>query len=600
MSRTKALLVALAIVLPIPHAWAQSAAEAEAFADRAEQELFEPSLRSSRATWVSEAYITGDTEAIAAEAAAAFNELSVRLALEAARFSTVPGIGESTARKLNILRQAIVLPAPTRPGAAQELGEISARLNAAYGRGTATLGGEPVAIDDLYGLMESNRNPAELKEMWTSWHDNVGRPMKKDYARLVEIANEGARELGFADAGALWRAGYDMPAEEFSALVDELWLEVKPLYDGLHCHLRTKINERYGDGVQAASGPIRADLLGDLWAQYWVGLYDIAAPEDAGDIGFDTGTLLSEAGYDELRMVKTGEAFFTSLGFSPLPKSFWERSIFIKPRDRDVACHPTAWTIDDREDLRLKMCIKVSEYDFKTIHHELGHLFYYRAYNTLPFLFRRGAHDGFHEAAGDLLALSMTPEYLVEIGLLDRDKVPDPDKDIGLLLKEAMDRVAFLPFGLLVDKWRWGVFDGSIAPENYQSAWDRLRLDYQGVVPPVERDADAFDPGAKNHIAGTTPYMRYFLSTVLMFQFYEAACKQAGWTGPLHRCSFYNNKDGGRRFEAMLAMGASRPWPEVLEAFTGERRMSGKAVVNYFAPLQAWLQEQNKGRTCGW
>ncbi len=598
--RKAALLAASAALLLAPAARAQSVAEADAFAERAEQVLYESYVRNNRALWVSETYITDDTEAMAAESDAAYNALSVDFALKAAAFANVPGLSQSTARKLDLMRQASFLPAPTRPGAAKELSEISARLTSAYGRGAGTLRGERVEVGDLYEEMESNRYPAELKEMWTSWHDNVGRQMKGDYVRLVEIANEGARELGYADVGALWRAGYDMPAEDFSRLVDGLWREVKPLYDDLHCYTRGKLNETYGDAVQPAGGPIRADLLGDLWAQYWVGLYDIAAPQGAGDIGFDTTELLARAGYDEMKMVHTGEAFFASLGFPPLPDSFWQRSMFTKPADREVVCHASAWSIDERDDLRLKMCIRVNESEFKTVHHELGHLFYYRAYSEQPFLFRDGANDGFHEAIGDFLALSMTPEYLVKIGLLEPDKVPSADKDVGLLLKEAMDRVAFLPFGLLVDKWRWGVFDGSIGPDQYQSAWDRLRLDYQGVIPPVERDAGAFDPGAKFHIPSTTPYMRYFLSYVLMFQFYETACKQAGWSGPLHRCSFYGNRDVGRRFAEMLAMGRSKAWPDALDAFTGSREISGQSMVSYFAPLHAWLKEQNKGKSCGW
>ncbi len=598
--RKAALLAASAALFLAPAARAQTVADADAFATQAEQELYEPYVRNNRASWVSETYITEDTELIAAESDAAYNALSVELALRAAAFSKITSLSQSTTRKLNLLRQASILPAPTRSGAAKELSEISARLTSAYGRGTATLRGEEIEVGDLYDEMESNRNPSELKEMWTSWHDSVGRQMKGDYVRLVEIANEGARELGYADVGALWRAGYDMPADEFSQMVDRLWSEVKPLFDDLHCYTRGKLNETYGDAVQSSIGPIRADLLGDPWAQYWVGLYDIAAPKGVGDIGFDTTELLARAGYDELKMVRTGEAFFTSLGFPQLPESFWQRSMFTKPADRDVVCHASAWSIDERDDLRLKMCTRVNEGEFKTIHHELGHIFYYRAYNEQPFLFRDGANDGFHEAIGDFLALSMTPDYLVKIGLLAPDAVPGAEKDVGLLLKEAMDRVAFLPFSLLVDKWRWGVFDGSIGPDQYQSAWDQLRLDYQGVVPPVQRDAGAFDPGAKFHIPSTTPYMRYFLSYVMMFQFYESACTQAGWTGPLHRCSFYGNKEVGRRFAEMLAMGRSKPWPDALEAFTGSREISGRSVVKYFAPLHAWLKEQNAGKTCGW
>lgn len=577
-----------------------TADEADAFVRQAEQLLLKDYIDLNRIEWINETYITDDTDALAAEAGAASTELAVRLALEAAKFKDVAGLSYDTKRKLDALTSRIVLPAPTRAGAAQQLSEIVTRLSSSYGKGEGTLDGKPINGSDIEAEMGTNRDPARLKEMWTSWHDNVGAPMRSDYAKLVGIANEGARELGYSDVGSLWRSQYDMPADDFADLADRLWSEVKPLYDELHCYTRGKLNEKYGDAVQPKTGPIRADLLGNMWAQEWSTIYDIAAPAGAGDVGFDTGKLLAEKGYDPVKMVKAGEGFFTSLGLEPLPETYWKRSLFVKPEDRDVVCHASAWDIDNRDDVRLKMCIKVNATDFTTIHHELGHLYYYLAYKDRDFLYTAGANDGFHEAIGDTVALSVTPDYLVRIGLLDAGKVPSEDKDIGLLLRQAMDKIAFLPFGLLVDKWRWGVFDGSIPPEKYNARWNELRRSYQGIVPPVERGEDKFDPGAKYHVASTTPYMRYFLAAILQFQLYEAACRQAGWTGPLHRCSFYDNKQVGQKLNAMLAMGASRPWPEALEAFTGQREMSGKSIMAYFAPLQAWLKDQNKNASCGW
>jgi peptidyl-dipeptidase A len=577
-----------------------TAAEADAFVKGAEQEMLKDYLRINRIEWINETYITEDTDALAAEAGAASTELVVRLALEAAEYRDVDGLSFDTKRKLDALTSGIVLPAPTRPGAAQELSEIVTKLSSSYGKGEGTLDGKPINGSDIEAEMGTNRDPEKLKEMWTSWHDNVGQPMRGDYEKLVGIANEGAHELGYSDAGSLWRSQYDMPPDEFAALTDKLWGEVKPLYDELHCYTRTKLNEKYGDAVQPKTGPVRADLLGNMWAQEWGSIYDVVAPAGAGDIGFDTGKLLEAKGYDAQKMVKAGEGFFTSLGMGPLPETFWKRSMFVKPADREVVCHASAWDLDNRDDVRLKMCTKVNANDFTTVHHELGHIYYYLAYKDRDFLYTDGANDGFHEAIGDTIALSITPDYLVKIGLLDAADVPSEDKDIGLLLRQAMDKVAFLPFGLLVDKWRWGVFDGSIPPAKYNTAWNDLRHSYQGIVPPVERGEDKFDPGAKYHVASTTPYMRYFLAAILQFQFYEAACRQAGWTGPLHRCSFYGNKEVGQKLNAMLAMGASKPWPDALEAFTGQREMSGKSIIAYFAPLQAWLKEQNKRASCGW
>ncbi len=604
---TKILVSALALAIATPSvaqtappARAPTTAEADAYVAAAEKEYFEYSVFGGQVAWVNNTYITDDTDALNARVGSEGTELGVKFAKGAARFNDVAGLSYDTKRKLEFLRNGLVLPAPSTSGAATELNTIATRLNSTYGKGKGTLRGQPVNGSDIEAAMGTNRNPDELKEMWGSWHTNVGAPMKNDYARLVEIANQGAKELGYGDVGAMWRSGYDMTPEQFAVLTDKLWAEVKPLYDQLHCYTRAKLNERYGDAVQAKTGPIRADLLGNMWAQEWGNIYDIVAPKGAGDLGFDTGQLLVAKRYDPLKMVHTGVNFYSSLGFAEPAPTFWERSQFVKPRDREVVCHASAWDIDQKEDVRIKMCIKVNGDDFVTIHHELGHNYYQRAYNKLPYLYLNGANDGFHEAIGDTIALSITPQYLVQIGLLDAARVPAPDKDVGLLLKQAMDKVAFLPFGLLVDKWRWGVFAGTIKPANYNAAWTDLRRQYQGIVPPVARDETNFDPGAKYHIPSNTPYTRYFLARLLQFQFYEAACKQAGWTGPLHRCSFYGNKDVGRRFHAMLEMGASKPWPDALQAFTGSREMSGKSMTAYFKPLMIWLQAQNEGRNCTW
>ena len=584
-----------------PVASAQPTADdARAFIANVEKELFDLSVISGRAQWVNATYITDDTDALAAYFGTIGTEKGVKYASEAARYANVPGLDYDTQRKLNILRGALVLAAPTTPGAAAELNDISTKLQSTYGKGRASLHGKVMTGDDVEAAMGTNRNPAELAEMWKTWHESVGRPMKGDYARMVEIANAGAKELGYADSGAMWRSQYDMTPEQFSAMYDRLWSEVEPLYKDLHCYTRTKLNQKYGNAVQPDSGPIRADLLGNMWAQEWGNIYDVVAPKGSGDLGYDIGDLLAAKKKSPTDMVKIGEGFYSSLGFEPLPASFWTNSQITRPRDREVICHASAWDVNNKDDLRIKMCTKVNSDDFVTIHHELGHNYYQRAYNQQPYLYLNGANDGFHEAIGDFVALSITPEYLVQIGLMPRSKVPDASKDTGLLLRQAMDKVAFLPFGLMVDKWRWGVFDGSIQPAQYEQAWVDLKRQYQGITPPVPRSAADFDPGAKYHIPASTPYARYFLARLLQFQFYKAACDQAGWKGPLHRCSFYGNKEVGAKLNQMLVMGASKPWPDALEVFTGSREISGKPMLEYFAPLQAWLKEQNKGKQCGW
>ncbi len=566
-----------------------------------EKDMFDFSVEYGRVLWINSTYIIHDSDQLAAKYGAQATEKSVKYANEAAKYAQVAGLDPEVARKLDILRNGIVMPAPVRDGAATELNEIATKLGSAYGKGKGTLNGEEINGSDIEAEMGNlDRTPAELAEMWTSWHDNVGAPMRDDYQRMIAIAGEGAAELGYDDLGAMWRSNYDMSPDQFAAETERMWQEVKPLYMALHTYVRSKLNAKYGDEVQPATGPIRADLLGNMWAQEWGNIYPLVAPAGAGDIGYDLTELIEQKDLDEVEMVRVGEQFFSSLGFEPLPETFWQRSQFTKPQDREVVCHASAWDVDNVDDLRIKMCIKRNADDFKVIHHELGHNYYQRAYNQQDYLHLNGANDGFHEAIGDMIALSITPEYLVQIDMLDRADVPSADKDIGLLLREAMDKIAFLPFGLLVDRYRWELFNGSIPTNELNKGWNDLRLQYQGIVPPVERDETKFDAGAKYHIPGNVPYTRYFLARILQFQFFKAACDQAGWEGPLHRCSFYGNEEVGKNLNAMLEMGASKPWPDALEAFTGERQMSGKAMAEYFAPLKAWLDEQNAGKTEGW
>ena len=613
----KAAVSALAISLASPamaddHAAGDAAVEmvagypltaegASKFVADTEAELQKLWVIGAQAAWVNSTYITQDTNALAAHFGAIAAETSVENALHAAKFAEIEGLDASVVRKLDILRVALTLPAPTTEGAAAETAKIATDLQAAYGAGAGTLNGERINGSDIEAEMGNlDRSPEELSEMWTSWHSNVGAPMKDDYVRLVELTNAGAQELGYADFGAMQRSKYDMSADQFAAETERMWQEVKPLYMALHTFVRSRLNAKYGDEIQPATGPIRADLLGNMWAQEWGNIYPLVAPEGAGDIGYDLTSLIEEKGYSEVDMVKIGEQFFSSLGFKELPESFYERSQFVKPQDREVVCHASAWDVENSDDLRIKMCIKRNADDFVVIHHELGHNYYQRAYGVQDFLYRDSANDGFHEAIGDMIALSITPEYLVQIDMLDREDVPSADKDIGLLLRQAMDKAAFLPFGLLMDRYRWGIYDGSTTPEEYNADWNKLRLEYQGITPPTERGSEGFDPGAKYHVPGNVSYTRYFLARLLQFQFYKAACDKAGWEGPLHRCSFYGNEEVGKGLNDMLAMGSSKPWPDALEAFTGERQMSGKAMLEYFAPLKEWLDEQNEGQPSGW
>ena len=577
-----------------------TAAEAQKFIEDAEQRLFDLGVKASRAGWVQENFITDDTEQIAAEAGEAANTAATKYAKEAHRFDGLQ-LSPELARKRLLLELAAGFPAPDDPKAQKELAQILASLDGEYGKGKWCPDGEKKKCLDVTAvekLMAESRDPEELQRAWTGWHA-IGAPMRQRYVRMVELGNEGARQLGYADVGALWRSNYDMPPDAFAKEEDRLWEQLRPLYLSLHAYVRGQLRKKYGNALVPERGPIPAHLLGNIWSQEWNNVYSLMdSPRPPAS--YDLTEILADRKTDPRGMVKYGENFFTSLGFAPLPKTFWERSLFTKPADRDVVCHASAWDVDSKDDLRVKMCMQIREEDFRVIHHELGHNFYQRAYKTQPPLFQSSANDGFHEAVGDTIALSVTPEYLKQIGLID--VVPPASGDTDYLLQQALEKVAFLPFGLLVDKWRWEVFAGQVKPPDYNKAWWELRKKYQGIVPPVERTESDFDPGAKYHVPGNVPYARYFLARILQFQFQRALCREAGFKGPLHRCSIYGNKAAGEKLNKMLAIGQSKPWPEALETLTGEKQMDASALAEYFAPLQAWLDEQNKanGYPVGW
>jgi peptidyl-dipeptidase A len=593
---TAIFLFAFAIVLEAQTSNPATVAEAEQFMKNAEARLADLSVKVNQANWVHDNFITDDTEALAAAANDELTAVTTDLVEQGKRFDGLQ-LPPDLARKFLLLKRSLTAPAPKDPALRKEMTQIAASLESDYGKGKyCDASGKCLDITAIEKIMAENHDPNQLKDIWLGWH-SVGAPMRKRYVRFVELSNQGARELGFKDTGVLWRAGYDMSAERFSADVDRLWEQVRPLYLSLYTFVRARLSQKYGPQIVPPDGPIPAHLLGNPWAQTWGNIYPLLGlPENSR--GYDLTELLRAKSLDAHGMVKYGENFYKSLGFAPLPQTFWERSLFVKPADRDVVCHASAWDIDNKDDIRIKMCIQIRDEDFVTIHHELGHNFYQRSYKEQPFLFVNGANDGFHEAIGDTIALAITPEYLQKIGLLD--KIPPPEADIPILLRQALDKVAFLPFGLLIDKWRWQVFSGEVAPNDYNKAWWNLRLKYQGVAPPAPRSETDFDPGAKFHVAGNVPYMRYFLADIYEFQFYRALCREAGQKGPLNRCTFFGSKEAGAKFNKMLEMGQSKPWPQAMQALTGQREGDASAILEYFAPLKKWLDEQNKGMKVGW
>jgi peptidyl-dipeptidase A len=607
-TRAPARLLAVALALvpaaarPTPSGPGQArptAAQARAFVARVNADLLRLWSRQQTAEWVKSTYITVDTERIAAEANEETMAYFGKATREAERFRGVR-LDADTRRMLELLRVSVPLPAPADPARRADLAATAAWLEGTYGKGKWCGKDGKAPCRDLQQLSDTlakSRDWDVLLDAWAGWH-TISVPMRPRYQQLVDIANQGAREIGFRDVGELWRAGYDMTPAAFEAEVERLWVQVKPLYEQLHCYARARLQQVYGKERLPDGKPIPAHLLGNMWAQAWGNVYPLLEPyPGAGSLDVDAA--LVRQGWGPERMARTGEAFFTSLGFAPLPATFWERSMLQKPRDREVVCHASAWSLDFQDDLRIKMCIEPTEDDLATIHHELGHNYYQWAYKGLPALFQQGANEGFHEAIGDTIALSVTPAYYQRLGLLPA-VAQDEKAVLNFQMKVALERIAFLPFGKLMDQWRWGVFSGRTPPSRWNASWWELKEKVQGVSAPLPRSEADFDPGAKYHIPANVSYARYFLAHVYEYQFHRAMCRLSGHQGPLHTCSVHGSKEAGARLQAMLALGASKPWPEAMAVLTGQRQADASAILDYFAPLRAWLEEQNKGRTCGW
>ncbi|HRF83079.1 MAG: M2 family metallopeptidase [Xanthomonadales bacterium] len=613
-----------------------AAETADEFVARVNAELKAAYPEQTSAQWLSSTFINDDSQRIAAKT----NERSLAQLnqwIEQAKAYDGAPMSAASRRALDMLKLMTAMPAPRDPKKLAELTEIAARMEGMYGAGTYCSGEGDAKkcrqLGELEDVLRSSRDYDAQLEAWQGWH-TIAKPMRQDYVRFVELVNQGSREMGFADTGAMWRSGYDMPADEFAAETDRLWSQVQPLYEQLHCYTRDKLAQAYGvERGQVGGGLLPAHLMGNMWQQDWGNLWDILEPyKGVGSLDI-TATLEKQyqqalgaaerkrgpgasvqARFEAQReaqlavakqMTERAQDFYTSLNMPKLPDGYWAKTQFIKPLDRDVVCHASAWDMNmggadgKSPDVRTKMCIKPNEEDFTTIYHELGHVYYYLAYNHQPPIFQGGANDGFHEAIGDTIVLAMTPKYLESIGLVD-GQAQSQQALINAQMRMALAKVAFLPFGLMIDRWRWGVFDGSITPDHYNQAWWELKAKYQGVAPATPRGEEFFDPGAKYHVPGNTPYTRYFLSHILQFQFYKSLCEAAGQTGPLYDCTFYGDPEAGRKFWTMLQHGSSQPWQATLKELTGSEQIDGGAVLEYFAPLQEWLKQQNAGKQCGW
>jgi peptidyl-dipeptidase A len=576
-------------------------ADLELFLDQIEKDNLSEGPVISSAYWIGSNFITFDSQNIVADYSKRYTLEALENSREASKYNYIK-TSDSNRRQLELLKSSFVMPPPFDENLAGELSAISTKLEAMYGSGEHCFeDGDCYDLEAFEQIIDNSRNTSELLRAWSGWHE-IGKPMKPMYMRMVEIGNQGSKDLGYDGLSDLWFSKYDMPAKEFLDETDRVWDEVKPLYEALHCHVRSKLNEKYGDDVVPPEGSLPVHILGNMWGQSWSNIYDIVYPDAKETNSVNVTKIIEERDITEIEMVEYAEDFFLSMGFKPLPDTFWERSLFIKPTDRSVVCHASAWNLDPaNNDLRIKMCIEKNEEDFITIHHELGHIFYYQAYNHLPTLFQGGANDGFHEAFGDLLTLSITPDYLNKIGFISEEEAETAKKDaIGLLMKQALEGVVVIPWALMLDKWRSGVFNGDINESNLNRSWWDLRESYQGITAPSERSEEYFDPGAKYHIPGNTPYTRYYLARIMQYQFHESLCRGMGFEGPLHECSIYGNEYAGQKIISTMAMGQSVPWQDTFENLTGSRSLSGQSVINYYKPLKDWLDNQNEGRVCGW
>lgn len=615
---------------PPPGAPAATAAPADAgaaaFLARVDAEYRRTWPETTAAQWLSTTDAGPDAQRLAELAdARARARLDAWLA-EAGRHDNA-SLPAAQRRQLDLLWRLDTAPAPPLPAQRDQMGRLAGRLEGGYAAAAAcqaaTAACRPLPV--LERVLADNRDYDAQLQAWRAWHD-AAAPLHAPFRAFVALANAGARHRGQPDLGALWRSGYDMPPAQLEAEVERLWKQVAPLYGQLQCYAGRRLQEAYGRRGTLPGGLLPAHLLGDMWQQDWSNAWDLLQPypqaaspdvTDAlqrrrqgrlraalaqvpagdADARFLAGRDAARAGAQD--MARQAEAFYVSLGLPALPQSFWQRSQFVRPLERQALCEASAWDMDLAGDVRVRMCLAPNESDFLALVHEMGHLYYDLAYHAQPVLLQGGANDAFHEAVGDTAVLAMTPAWLHAAGLAG---APGEDRraTINAQMRIALSRLPRLPFALAMERWRWGVFDGTIAPAQDNRAWWALKARYQGVAPAAPRADDAFDPGAKYHVAANIPYLRYFLADVLQFQLHAALCRAAGQDGALQACSIAGNAEAGRRLQAMMARGASQPWQRTLQELTGQNDFDAAPMLEYFAPLSQWLAEQNRGRDCAW
>lgn len=558
-------------------------------------------FNENSAHWNYETNITDATQQAMSEADVAFAAFQQDAAANSSKFNQCLVNEYGLSRQL---ARTSTVGIKLNPTLTKQLSDIIGNMETVYSTGTVCSLNEINMQQNcstrwdfgaLATILATSRDYNLLQYVWQQWRNVVGRPVSQMYQNYVNLGNQGAQNDNFTDVGDFWRSWYE--DADFQKDLDSLWQQVLPLYEQLHAYVRNKLMAQYPNRFQSSAVP--AHLFGNMWSQSWTNLYDFTAPYPNSPT-VDVTKAMVQQNYTALKMFHTADKFFQSLGLIPMPEAFWKRSMITKPTNRSVICHPSAWDFYNRHDYGIKMCTSVTMDDLVVIHHEMGHIQYYMQYSVQPVPFRDGANPGFHEAIGDTMALSVaTLKHLNAIGLLP-GYTNSMEQDMNFLYRQALDKVAFLPWSYIVDQWRWAVFNGTLTNNTWNAGWWSLRTKYQGVVPPVARSNTDFDPGAKYHIPNNMPYVRYFVAYILEFQFYQELCNAAGHTGPLHQCDFYQSKSAGTLLSNMLRIGAARPWKEALQIVTGQSSMNASAILTYFQPLMTWLQQQNQGQCFGW